>query len=64
MPGFKPHQLLFFHLLTSETDKAADCLKMAVEERYFPAAVGLRLVQGLFPSPHWAEVAKKMNLPE
>jgi len=25
MPFFKPHQLLFFHLLTGETDKAADC---------------------------------------
>ena len=64
MPGFKPHQLLFFHLPTGETDKAADCLKMAVEGRFFFSAVSLRLVQGLLPNPHWAEIAKMMNLPE
>jgi len=64
MPGFNPHHLFFFHLLTGETDKAADCLKMRVEERHFLAAVSLRQAQGLRPSPHWAEVARMMNLPE
>jgi serine/threonine-protein kinase len=64
LPGFKPHRLAFFYLLTGETDKAADCMKMAVEERFYFAAVELRLAQRLYPSPHWAEVAKKMNLPE
>jgi TolB-like protein/Tfp pilus assembly protein PilF/tRNA A-37 threonylcarbamoyl transferase component Bud32 len=65
MPGFKPHLLGAFYLLTGEADKAADCMKMAVEERifYFGFAL-LRLAQELLPSPHWAEVAKKMNLPE
>jgi hypothetical protein len=64
MPGFKPHQLWIYHLLTGETDNAADCMKMQFEERDVVAAVVLRLDQGLRPSPHWAEVAKKMNLPE
>jgi serine/threonine-protein kinase len=63
-PGFKPHQLVFFHLLTGVADKAADCMKMQVEERDFFAAVMLRLAQGVRPSPHWAELAKMMNLPE
>jgi Flp pilus assembly protein TadD len=64
MPSFHPHHLFLFHLLTGETDKAADCLKMRVEERHFLAAVSLRQAQGLRPSPHWAEVARMMNLPE
>jgi hypothetical protein len=50
MPGFKPHQLFLFHLLTGETDRSADCMKQ-VEERYFLAAVLLRLAQGVYPSP-------------
>jgi serine/threonine-protein kinase len=64
MPGFRPHQLRFFHFFTGETDKAAECMKMQVEERVFLAAVVVRLAQGLRPSPHWAEVARMMNLPE
>jgi hypothetical protein len=64
MPGFKPHQLRLFHLLAGETDEAADCLKMQVEDRDFLVAAGLRIAQGLHPSPHWAEMAKMMNLPE
>jgi tetratricopeptide (TPR) repeat protein len=63
LPSFKSRQLIF-HLLTGETDKAADCLKMAAEERNFYAAFSLRLAQGLRPSPRWAEVARMMNLPE
>jgi Tfp pilus assembly protein PilF len=64
MPGFKLHHLWGYHLLTGETDKAADCMRMLVDERDFVVATALRLAQGLRPSPHWAEVAKVMNLPE
>jgi serine/threonine-protein kinase len=64
MPGFKPDQLLFFHLLTGEMDKAADCVKTQIEERYFFAATSLRFAQGVRPSPQWAEIARMMNLPE
>ena len=64
MSGSKPHLLRFFYLLTGETDRAADCMKMQVEERDFFAAIGLRVAQGVRPSPHWAEVARMMNLPE
>jgi tetratricopeptide (TPR) repeat protein len=64
MPGFKPYQLLNYHLPTGETDKAAKCMRMLVEERYFQAAFMLRWAQRVYPSPHWAEVARMMNLPE
>jgi tetratricopeptide (TPR) repeat protein len=64
MPGFDPYLLALFHLLTGETDNAADCIKMQIAERNFMAAIGLRQTQGLFPSPHWAEIARMMNLPE
>ena len=64
MPGFKPHHVLTYHLLTGETDKAADCMKMQIEGRDFFAATMLRLAQGVRPGPHWAEIAGMMNLPE
>jgi hypothetical protein len=39
-------------------------MKMQVEERYFLAAVFLRMAPGVRPSPHWAEIARMMNLAE
>ena len=64
LPGFTTHHLWGYYLLTGETDKAVDCQRIRIEERYFVAPVGLRLVQGFYPSPHWAELARMMNLPE
>lgn len=54
---------LYFHLTNNEPQQAAPWLERLVESR-FVSAVTLRMFQSLYPSPYWAAVAKKMNLPE
>jgi TolB-like protein/tRNA A-37 threonylcarbamoyl transferase component Bud32/Tfp pilus assembly protein PilF len=56
--------LFIFHLASGEPDQAADWFEKIVEQRLSPAVFWLRLAQALCPSPRWAAVAKKMNLPE
>ena len=53
-----------FHLICREPDQAADWLGKLIEQRHSQAGALLRLAQALHPSPRWAAVAKKMNLPE
>jgi len=63
-PGFRSHRLMTYHLFAGETDKAADCLEIYIEERFPVAAHYFRIAQASHPSPRWAAIAKKMNLPE
>jgi TolB-like protein len=59
-----PLGLLNFHLLCGETDQAAYWLEKLIEQRHSQAGALLRFAQAAHPSPRWAAVAKKMNLPE
>jgi tetratricopeptide (TPR) repeat protein len=58
-----PLGFLNFHLLCGETDEAADWLEKLIEQRHSQAGALLRTAQAWNPSPRWAAVAKKMNLP-
>jgi hypothetical protein len=51
------------HLISGEPRLATTWLERLAESRFVPAA-HLRLAQGLYPGPHWAPVARIMNLPE
>jgi tetratricopeptide (TPR) repeat protein len=53
-----------FHLACGEPDQTADWCEKLVEQRNPAVGAMLRCVQTLYPSPRWAAVAKKMNLPE
>jgi TolB-like protein/predicted Ser/Thr protein kinase len=54
----------YFHLACGEPEQAADWLEKMIVQRNSTAGAWLRLSQALCPSPRWAAVAKKMNLPE
>lgn len=63
-PGTAPGAavgLTVFHALGGDLDKAAECVKLAIEQRDMP------LVQNvgpfLRPTPWWPALAKSMNLP-
>jgi tetratricopeptide (TPR) repeat protein len=61
----RPSLVLFwFHLACGEPDQAAGWLDQDIEQRNPVAGVFVRFAQALYPSPSWAAVAKKMNLPE
>jgi hypothetical protein len=59
-----PLGFLSFHLFCGETDQAADWLEKLIEQRHSQAGALFRCAKVWNPSPRWAAVAKKMNLPE
>jgi TolB-like protein/Flp pilus assembly protein TadD len=56
--------LFWFHLACGEADQAADWLEKDIEQRNPTGGAFVRFAQALYPSPRWAAVVKKMNLPE
>ncbi len=53
-----------FHLACGEPDQAADGFEKLIEQRSSAVGAYFRFAQASYPSPRWAAVATKMNLPE
>jgi hypothetical protein len=55
--------LLFYHLGCGDADRAAEAYRQFIDQRSSASGIYFRIAQTLCPSPRWAAVAEKMNLP-
>jgi serine/threonine-protein kinase len=65
-PGTNPFSRVFFHVLRSEIDLAADWYEKAIEQRELFAIIcaPAPIIKPLRESPRWARLATLMNLPQ
>ena len=65
-PGTNPFSRVFFHVLRSEIDLAADWYENAIEQRELFAIIcaPAPIIKPLRESPRWARLATLMNLPQ
>jgi len=66
LPGTNPFSRVFFHVLRSEIDLAADWYEKAIEQRELFALICAPspVIAPLRESPRWARLATLMNLPQ
>jgi hypothetical protein len=53
-----------FHLACGEPEQAADWFEELIEQRFPGTGLWPPFTYSSYPSPRWAALAKKMNLPE